>query len=105
MSSINASINIGEETTIMRTYFVSAVAAVAMLGFSTGAIAAVAGEFGNYCAMGLVKGVKKITDCSISEKIDGKTYCFGNNAAKEEFMKDSEANLVKAQEAFSAPAQ
>jgi YHS domain-containing protein len=88
-----------------KKYLVSTVAGIALLGFSTGAIAAVAGEFGNYCAMGLVKGVKKITDCSVSQKIDKKTYCFGNNAAKEEFMKDPEANIVKAQEAFSAPAQ
>lgn len=42
---------------------------------------------------------------AISSKIDGKTYCFGNNAAKEAFMKDSAANVAKAQETFSAPAQ
>lgn len=89
-----------------RAYLVSALAGAALLGFSTGAIAAVAGEFGNYCAMGLVNGEKKLTDCSISSKIDGKkTYCFGNNAAKEAFMKDPEANIAKAQETFSAPAQ
>ncbi|MEX2167339.1 MAG: hypothetical protein WD852_10035 [Methyloceanibacter sp.] len=88
-----------------RACLVSALAGAALLGFSTGAIAAVAGEFGNYCAMGLTKGEKKLTDCSISSKIDGKTYCFGNNAAKEAFMKDSAANVAKAQETFSAPAQ
>ena len=88
-----------------KKYLVSAVAGIALLGFSTGAIAAVAGEFGNYCAFGLTQGVKKITDCSISQKIDGKTYCFGSNSAKEEFMKDPTANITKAQEAFSAPAQ
>jgi hypothetical protein len=33
-----------------RAYLVSALAGAALLGFSTGAIAAVAGEFGNYCA-------------------------------------------------------
>ncbi len=86
---------------MMRAFVVSALAGAAMLGMSHAAVAAVAGEFGNYCAMGLIKGAKKITDCSISEKIDGKTYCFGNNAAKEEFMKDPQANIVKAQEAFS----
>ncbi|MGV1013691.1 MAG: hypothetical protein ACOYB4_01820 [Methyloceanibacter sp.] len=88
---------------MIRTYLASALAGAAMLGFSTAAIAAVAGEFGNYCAMGLVGGAKKLTDCSISQKIDKKTYCFGNNAAKEEFMKDPEANITKAQETFSAP--
>lgn len=42
---------------------------------------------------------------AISSKIDGKTYCFGNNTAKEAFMKDPAANVTKAQETFSAPAQ
>jgi hypothetical protein len=90
---------------MIRVSLASALAGAAMLGFSTGVIAAVAGEFGNYCAMGLVKGEKVLTDCSISEKIGKKTYCFGNNAAKEAFMKDPEANIAKAQETFSAPAQ
>ena len=80
-----------------RTYLVSALAGAALLGFSTGAIAAVAGEFGNYCAMGLTKGEKKLTDCSISSKIDGKTYCFGSEEAKTTFMKDPKGNLAKAE--------
>ena len=82
---------------------IASVVACAMLFASGGAaLAAVAGEYGNYCAMGLVNGEKKLTDCSISEKIGKKTYCFGNNAAKEEFMKDPEGNIAKAQENFSA---
>ena len=33
------------------------------------------------------RGGKEVkTDCSINAKIDGKTYCFGNEAAKAEFM-------------------
>ena len=86
----------------MRAYF-AAVLACAMVFASGGlALAAVAGEFGNYCAMGLIGGQKKLTDCSISEKIDGKTYCFGNAAAKAEFLKDPEGNIAKAQENFSS---
>lgn len=85
-----------------KAYLTSALAGVLMLASGSAALAAVAGEFGNYCAMGLVKGDKKITDCSISEKIDGKTYCFGSNSHKEEFMKDPEGNIAKAEEAFSS---
>jgi YHS domain-containing protein len=86
---------------MMRVYLASALAGALLLGVNTGAIAAVAGEFGNYCAMGLTKGERKITDCSISEKVEGKTYCFGNTAAKTEFVKDPKANIAKAQENFS----
>ena len=49
----------------------------------------------------LVNGAKNLTDCSISEKIDGKTYCFGSEEAKTEFMKAPEANLAKAQAYYS----
>jgi YHS domain-containing protein len=87
---------------MLKTYLASALAGAALLGYGTGALAAVAGEFGNYCAMGLVDGQKKLTDCSISQKIDGKTYCFGSTAAKESFMKDPEGNIAKAEENFSA---
>lgn len=72
-----------------------------LLAFGSVAIAAVAGEFGNYCAMGLTQGERKLTDCSTSAKVDGKTYCFGNTAAKEAFLKDPQGNIAKAQEAFS----
>jgi len=57
------------------------------------------GEFSNNCAFGLTQGVKKFTDCSVQEKIDGKLYCFSKQSAKEEFMKDPEGNLAAA-EAF-----
>jgi YHS domain-containing protein len=34
--------------------------------------------------------------------IDGKTYCFGNEAAKTLFMKDPKGNLAKAQTYYSS---
>ena len=86
---------------MLKAYFASALTGAAMVVTATIAIAAVAGEYGNYCAMGLTMGEKKLTDCSISQKIDGKTYCFGNTAAKEAFLKDPQGNIAKAQEAFS----
>ena len=79
----------------------SALAGAMLVAFGSVAIAAVAGEFGNYCAMGLTKGERKLTDCSTSAKVDGKTYCFGNTAAKEAFLKDPQGNVARAQEAFS----
>ena len=33
--------------------------------------------------------------------VKGKTYCFGSEAAKAEFMKDPEGNLAKAQTYYS----
>ncbi len=85
-----------------KAYLASALAGVMMLASGPAALAAgAAGEFGNNCALGLTKGVKKYTDCSVSEKIDGKVYCFSTQSAKEEFMKDPAGNLAKAQATYS----
>jgi organic hydroperoxide reductase OsmC/OhrA len=45
-------------------------------------------------AMATAKEVK--TDCSVNAAIKGKTYCFSNEQAKTEFMKNPDANLAKA---------
>jgi YHS domain-containing protein len=37
------------------------------------------------------------TDCSVSGTYKGKTYCFGNEQAKSDFMKNPDANLAKAE--------
>jgi YHS domain-containing protein len=74
-------------------YLIPAVAGAVM--FSTAAFAAT-GEYDNMCAMGLALEKKVETDCSVNAEIDGKTYCFGNEQAKELFMKDPEGNLAKA---------
>jgi YHS domain-containing protein len=42
------------------------------------------------------------TDCSVNTTIEGKTYCFGNEAAKTEFMKDPKGNLAKAHSYYSS---
>lgn len=84
-----------------RVTLAAALAGCMMLASGSAALAAVAGEFGNYCAMGLVNGDKKITACSISEKVDGKTYCFHSNGRKKEFMQDPAGNIPKAQATFS----
>ena len=74
-----------------------AMAGVVMLGLSTGAFAAT-GEYDDMCAMGVTMGKEVKTDCSVNAQIDGKTYCFGNEAAKTEFMKDPAGNIAKANE-------
>ncbi|MEM0912397.1 MAG: hypothetical protein AAGJ37_15590 [Pseudomonadota bacterium] len=55
------------------------------------------GEYKNLCAMGLALEQQIDTDCSINHTIDGKTYCFGNDAAKVLFLEDSSGNLEKAE--------
>ena len=71
-------------------------AGVSLFGFKT-AVCAGEGEFDELCAMGLALGKDIKTDCSINETINGRKYCFGNEAAKTIFMKDPEGNLTKAE--------
>ena len=83
-----------------RGYITSAFAGALLLGLSTAALA-VTGEFDNMCTQGLASGKDVKTDCSVNTTLDGKTYCFGNEAAKTEFMKDTKGNLAKAQSYYS----
>jgi YHS domain-containing protein len=84
-----------------RTALMSAVAGALLIGLATAAMAAT-GEFDNMCTEGLALGKDVKTDCTVSETIDGKVYCFGNDAAKTLFMKDPKGNLAKAQEYYSS---
>ena len=84
-----------------RGYITSAFAGVLLLGLTTAALA-VTGEFDNMCTQGLASGKDVKTDCSVNTTLDGKTYCFGNEAAKTEFMKDPKGNLAKAQSYYSS---
>lgn len=85
-----------------KNFCAAALASVMLLIPGSAALAAGdLGEYGNNCAFGLTKGVKKYTDCSVQEKIDGKLYCFSKQAAKEEFMKDPKANVAKANSFFN----
>jgi|LNFM01.1.fsa_nt_gb hypothetical protein len=72
----------------------------AALSFAS--LPAMAGEFGDHCAMGLAIGKKVKTDCSISQMgADGKTYCFGNEQAKWAFAGDFQDNVKKAADFYS----
>jgi YHS domain-containing protein len=84
-----------------RRYVTSALAGAFVLGLATAGLAA-AGQFDNMCAMGLATGKSIQTDCSINGQVEGKTYCFGSEAAKTEFMKDPKGNLAKAQSTYSS---
>jgi YHS domain-containing protein len=88
-------------TTMSRGYITSAFAGALLLGLTTVALAAT-GQFNNMCAEGLALGKDIKTDCSVNATIDGKTYCFGNEQAKTDFMKDPKGNLAKAQSYYTS---
>ena len=83
-----------------KNHITSALAGALLLGLTTAALA-VTGEFDNMCTQGLAMGKDVQTDCSVNTTYKGKSYCFGNEAAKTEFMKNPEANLAKAQAYYS----
>ena len=82
----------------------SALAAILACGLSLPAAAA-EGEFDNECVMGLALGKEIKTDCSVSTVYGGKTYCFGNETARELFLKKPEEFLLKAQIFYSSKPQ
>ena len=82
---------------MMRSYVISALAAAFVLGLATAAVAATKGEFDNMCAEGLALHKRIKTDCSVNTEYKGKTFCFGNEQAKTDFMKDPKANLAEAE--------
>ncbi len=85
---------------MIKNMLLSAAAGALMLGSATVAIAAT-GEFDNMCTMGLALDKEVETDCSVNTEYNGKTYCFGNEQAKEIFLKNPEENLKKAEAAYS----
>jgi YHS domain-containing protein len=85
---------------MIRTYVTSALAGAFALGLATAAIAAT-GEFNNMCAEGLALHKEIKTDCSVNTVYKGKTYCFGSEQAKQDFMKNPAANLAKAEAYYS----
>ena len=92
--------NVGMEAAVSTRIFGAILAGTVVLGLSTNCFAA-AGEFEDLCAMALAGGVKMQTDCSINAVYDGKTYCFGDDAARSDFMKNPEDNLKRAQSYYS----
>ncbi len=81
------------------------VAAALSLGLSLAAVAATVGEFDNDCVMGLALGKEIKTDCSVNTVYAGSTYCFGNETAKQLFLKKPDEFLLKAQIYYSSKQQ
>jgi YHS domain-containing protein len=81
---------------------VSAMAAILSLGLCLPAAAATQGEFDNDCVMGLALGKEIKTDCSVNTVYGGSTYCFGNETAKQLFLKKPDEFLLKAQIYYSS---
>jgi YHS domain-containing protein len=82
----------------LRCLVISAV----LLAASGAAAQATEGEFGGECVMGLALGKDIKTDCSVNTVYDGKTYCFGNETARELFLKKPDEFLLKAQVYYSS---
>ena len=60
-------------------------------------------EFGGQCTEGLAEGKHVLTDCSVTWKDkDGKVYCFSNDAAKAEFLKNPKESLERARAFIAA---
>jgi YHS domain-containing protein len=74
-------------------------------GLSLPVSAATEGEFGGECVMGLALGKEIKTDCSVSTVYGGKTYCFGNETARELFLKKPDEFLLKAHIFYSSKPQ
>ena len=80
-------------------------AAILACGLSLPAAAATEGEFGGECVMGLALGKEIKTDCSVSTVYGGKTYCFGNETARDLFLKKPDEFLLQAQIFYSSKQQ
>jgi YHS domain-containing protein len=94
-SSINRK---GRHMTTTRIY----IAACALsLAAST---AAIAGEYQNLDATGLAYSRGMKTTCDISEQVEGKTYCFGSESSKAQFMKDPTGHRAKADAYYASKA-
>jgi YHS domain-containing protein len=66
------------------------------------AAAASDAEFDGECVMGLALGKDIKTDCSVSTVYGGRTYCFGNETARQLFLKKPDEFLLQAHVYYSS---
>ena len=93
-----------EENEMNKAANISGLTVIMMLGFAAPAATAATteGEFDDNCVMGLALGKEIKTDCSVHTVYAGKTYCFGNETAKQLFLKKPDEFLLKAQIFYSS---
>jgi YHS domain-containing protein len=65
---------------------------------------AASGEYNNMDAFGLANGKGMRTKCDVSGQYQGKTYCFGSEERKVEFMKQPDTYRAKADAFYTAKA-
>lgn len=63
-----------------------------------------AAELGDHCTTSLAHGEMNQTRCEIKEVFQGKTYCFGSEEAKAEYLKNPEATIAKAETFYAKQA-
>ncbi len=61
---------------------------------------ALAGEFGDHCTTSLSMGAMHKTKCEINSVFEGKTYCFGSEESKAEYLKDPKMTIQMATVAY-----
>ena len=69
---------------------------------ANGATAAADAEFDGECVIGLALGKDIKTDCSVKTVYGGRTYCFGNETAKQLFLKKPDEFLLQAHVYYSS---
>ncbi len=79
--------------TKMQSIFRQIIAVCAMLYI----FSAMAGEFNNNCTFSLSENRLFKTHCLITADYEGKTYCFGSESSKDEFLEDPKGIIAKAQ--------
>ncbi len=70
---------------------------VCILGLMFISTLASSAEFGDHCTYSLSEGRLFKTQCLISTVYEGKSYCFGTEAGKDEFLENPKAMIAKAQ--------
>lgn len=79
---------------------------IVALAFALASFSAIAADkqFGATCAYGLSEyGVEVKTDCKINwqDPASGKTFCFSKEEARQEFLKNPEGNIKKAEATYA----